>query len=173
MAIVAILFEDRLDGGMKFRRAAGIARAELRPGRKPAQQGPCEPSMNAEFHGYVIHFWRTRLKHISRVHILSDGRSQPPYRYSNWTNCWVGVHCNWKEQLIMDAFWLIPVGMIGGAIMALLYLAIRNRPIAPSTPNVVLDKPADQPAVDPAEKARDWQGRPCGSYLDALNGRKS
>ena len=73
----------------------------------------------------------------------------------------------------MDAFWVIPTGILTLGFLSLFYAYIRKCPQPPSTPRVLVDKKGGPP-VDPAIEARDWSSRPCGSFLDWLsgNGRK-
>lgn len=69
----------------------------------------------------------------------------------------------------MDVFWLIPVMIVGIALLWGFWMYMRRQPESPSKPHVLVDKPPTP--EDPAEKQRDWTGRPCGSYLDWLFGR--
>jgi hypothetical protein len=69
----------------------------------------------------------------------------------------------------MDAFWLIPVTLVGIAFVWGFSRYMRRLPELPGKPHVLVDKPLEK--EDPAEKQRDWTGRPCGSYLDWLFGR--
>jgi hypothetical protein len=71
----------------------------------------------------------------------------------------------------MDAFWLIPVMLVGSGFVWAFWLHLRRQPESPSKPHVLVDKPPHEPPVDPAEMDRDWSGRPCGSYLDWLFGQ--
>lgn len=73
----------------------------------------------------------------------------------------------------MDLFWLIPTGLVLIPLLLVLYVHISRRPSTPpSEPRVLVDKPSDEPLIDPATEARDWSGRPCGSYLEWLSGGK-
>ena len=71
----------------------------------------------------------------------------------------------------MDVFWLIPMVLVGIALLSVLYARIRKLPSSMSTPHVLVDKPLDKPAIDQATLDHDWSGRPCGSFLDYLAGR--
>ena len=73
----------------------------------------------------------------------------------------------------MDAFWIIPLAIILIPSLWELYTVIQRRSSPPSEPHVLVDKPADKPAIDESTRRRDWQGRPCGSYLDELAGREA
>jgi hypothetical protein len=68
----------------------------------------------------------------------------------------------------MDLFWLIPGVVLVIAFLGGFYVCVRRKPSSPSTPQVLVDKPSEEPPMDEASKARDWSGRPCGSYLDWL-----
>lgn len=71
----------------------------------------------------------------------------------------------------MDVFWIIPLGIVTALFLIGFYVYINSRPLTPSDPQVLLDKPSDEPAVDEATKARDWSGRPCGAFLDWQRGK--
>lgn len=66
----------------------------------------------------------------------------------------------------MDAFWVIPTGIVGVIFCWALYAYIRRLPERDSPPNVVLDKPRTEPLVDPSAEGKDWEHRPAGSFLD-------
>ncbi|HUD47501.1 MAG TPA: hypothetical protein VMR33_11760 [Candidatus Baltobacteraceae bacterium] len=68
----------------------------------------------------------------------------------------------------MDAFWFIPVVLVGIAFLGGFCLYILRLPESPGKPNILVDKPPAQQPEDPVEKQHDWEGRPCGSYLDWL-----
>jgi hypothetical protein len=74
-----------------------------------------------------------------------------------------------KEQF-MDAFWVIPVGII--AIIATWWFvaALTRRNAQPSPPHVLVDKESAQQPLDPAQ-SRDFAERPCGSFMDWIAGR--
>jgi hypothetical protein len=69
----------------------------------------------------------------------------------------------------MDLFWLIPAVAVGFTFLCGFCAYIMLQPTSPSTPQVLVDKPADEPSTEQAAKVRDWSGRPCGSYLDWLS----
>jgi hypothetical protein len=71
----------------------------------------------------------------------------------------------------MDLFWLIPLVIIVIPGMVVFYAYIRSRPLTPSDPNVLLDNPSEESPTKAVEEAHDWQGRPCGSFLDWHYGR--
>jgi len=71
----------------------------------------------------------------------------------------------------MDVFWLIPGMLVGVAFVWGFWLYVRRHPESASKLHVLVDKPPDQQPKEPAEKQRDWTGRPCGSYLDWLFGQ--
>jgi hypothetical protein len=66
----------------------------------------------------------------------------------------------------MDAFWVIPIGIVAIIILACLIWYLMRQPESPTDPNVLLDKTAEAPPVDQATKNRDWSSRPCGSVMD-------
>jgi len=70
----------------------------------------------------------------------------------------------------MDAFWLIPVGILVIVFFWVFYAHIKKQPESPSNPRVLVDKPSNEPSMDQSTKDRDWEGRPCGSFLDWLRG---
>lgn len=72
----------------------------------------------------------------------------------------------------MDAFWLIPFGIIAILFLIILYAGIKGRPLKPSDPHVLVDKPSTGPDIDESVKSRDWSTRPVGSFLDWFYGRK-
>lgn len=72
----------------------------------------------------------------------------------------------------MDAFWLIPLAIIVTPFLWGFWVYIRKQPFASQAPLVLLDKPAEPPAPDAAAPVYDWEGRPCGSYLDWLDAQE-
>jgi hypothetical protein len=66
----------------------------------------------------------------------------------------------------MDAFWLLPVGVVALAILAWLIAHLMKQPESPGKPHVLLDTTSDPPPVDEATRKKDWSTRPCGSVLD-------
>jgi hypothetical protein len=72
----------------------------------------------------------------------------------------------------MDAFWVIPSGIVGILFIWGLYSYIKRLPESPGKSQVLVDKASDGPAVDPSvTSSRDWSERPCGSVLDAKSGK--
>jgi hypothetical protein len=71
----------------------------------------------------------------------------------------------------MDAFWFIPMVILGTALVWGFYAHIKKQSLPSSVPNVLVDKPSDGTEIDESAKARDWEARPCGSFLDHLYGR--
>ena len=72
----------------------------------------------------------------------------------------------------MDVFWLIPSGIVAMAFLAVFYAYIRTRPLSPSDPKVLLDKPSDEPLIDPAAMKHDWSNRPCGAFMEWQSERR-
>ena len=72
----------------------------------------------------------------------------------------------------MDMFWLFPVLGVGIAFCVIFFVYLHRLPSSPSTPNVLLDKSSEPQPSDTSAEGHDWEGRPCGSYLDWL-ARKS
>jgi len=54
----------------------------------------------------------------------------------------------------MDAFWIIPLLTFGIALVWGFWVYMRRQPESPSTPRVLVDKPSNQPPMDPASKDR-------------------
>jgi hypothetical protein len=71
----------------------------------------------------------------------------------------------------MDAFWLIPSAIVAIAFLVVFYAYIKTLPLSPSTPQVLVDKPSDALPIDEAAAARQWDERPCASYLEWLSAR--
>jgi hypothetical protein len=69
------------------------------------------------------------------------------------------------QEVFMDAFWLIPVGIVVIAFLWGLFAYLKRQPDSSSKPRVLVDKPGGK-AVDETIKARDWSSRPCGSVMD-------
>lgn len=66
----------------------------------------------------------------------------------------------------MDAFWIIPLGIIGLAFVGALVWHLAKQPETPSNPRVLVDKPPSEPTVDKSAEGRDWVRRPYGSYVE-------
>jgi hypothetical protein len=104
------------------------------------------------------------------THLMAISGRQPLSPLSNLALARKEIECHILSEL-MDAFWLIPSVMVAIVLLAVFYAYIRTRPLSPSTPRVLLDKSSENPPIDPAAEARDWAGRPCGSFLDWLSDR--
>jgi hypothetical protein len=72
----------------------------------------------------------------------------------------------------MDVFWVIPSAIVGVVFVWALYTYLKRLPSSSITPNVLVHKASDKPAIDAAiTESRDWSDRPCGSVLDAKSGK--
>ena len=71
----------------------------------------------------------------------------------------------------MDIFWLIPVGIVAAIIIGILCFHVLRQPESPSEPRVLVDKPATEPVIDESALSKDWEKRPCGSFMDWLTNR--
>ncbi|HEY3856631.1 MAG TPA: hypothetical protein VGO67_19780 [Verrucomicrobiae bacterium] len=71
----------------------------------------------------------------------------------------------------MDAFWLIPFGIVVIAFVVTLYAYLKTRQTPPPNPHVLLDKPPEELPPGHPSQSDHWSHRPCGSVLDWLSGR--
>ena len=115
----------------------------------------------------TTHHWDCKYKHASPLQELVKPRGNLSVQVAQ-----KAPECHIGSEVFMDLFWLVPTTIVVIAFCWGLYAYLWRTPSSPSTPNVLVDKPADKPAIDPAITARDWSTRPAGSYLDWLASHK-